>query len=163
MEIKYKGIKTNSNNNGVDIEYNISSNGDLYFFEKEWEWRCSTKEVGILLVNLNAGTNGRLELKINYEKPLKLGFDTEKPILTSSHPGLEIVFDFLLGYQIWTEFVMDVVNIMNNIQAITNVKLNELENKVILPISTVYTYKNVRISDDKTVLLFDTSYGTVAQ
>ncbi len=152
------------------------------------DWQCSTNgrarnsqgSSGQLSVLLKAGASGKLELEVKDNDKFKLGFDKEKPEFKGGAHGF---FD-----EMWdsiNDAVGEIIEACTGIETglgdgLSNLKmlsdlgdaldianLEKLENKVILPVSSVYTYKNVRIFGDdeneNSVLLFDTSYGTVAQ
>ncbi|WP_108869115.1 hypothetical protein [Aquimarina aquimarini] len=190
IDIEYDGIRKSNDNKYVDIIYKVKSKARVHQEIKQLfgtvgvDWSISTKgryrksngHDGLLIVSLKAGTSGKLELKVNYETEFKLGFDTEEPnykgALDKFWDGLnKILSDFAkVMFNIQTDIGKDLSNLSNidNIGDSLNISnLQNLENKIILPVSSVYTYKNVRLLDNgpanDPVLLFDTSYGVVSQ
>lgn len=136
-------------------------------------------QVGSLIVNLKAGATGKLELKANYANPMHLGFDSKEPAYRKKSDRdwvkaaeyLKWISPILGLIDTIIDSVTDIVNPLSDIddfgKALNIQGLENLENKVILPVASVYTYKNVRILgnslDQNAVLLFDTSYGPVSQ
>jgi hypothetical protein len=203
ININYKGVQESSNQNSVDVVYEITSQatvhqelpGPLHIGTIGVDWFLSTSgdqtpdgmkdnkvprgQIGSLIIQLKVGASGKLELGANYAQQMILGFDSKEPTYRKeSDKDWMTVFNIvkwispIIGL---IDTIMDsVTGFMNplgeikDFGSILNIQnLENLENKIILPVASVYTYKNVRLSgnssDQNAVLLFDTSYGTVAQ
>jgi len=196
LNIDYQGVYKNADNLGVDIKYKVTSEATIHHEQQviggtvgiDWDVSTSGKahkpqgKEGSLIVTLKAGASGRLELTASYED-FSLGYKTSEPryesewgrvrakasdlmqILSGPLGALEVIQNLM-------EDLRDIGKKISELNAIaTSLHINNLEtleNKVILPVASVYTYKNVRLlgensSDQNAVLLFDTSYATVAQ
>lgn len=197
MRFHYDDIYPNATS-GVDIKYKIKVNAKVHQEKKEIigtlgvDWDVSTSgcaipsffesfmhdkkppigHEGILNLNLKAGANGKLELKVNnYKDKFELGFDTYLPTYSSTLDKLWDGLNALTG--IYLELMhgikTDIGNSLDNLADIDSIgdsiniqNLENLERKVILPVSSRYMYKNILLcenhSDDNATLLFDTSY-----
>jgi hypothetical protein len=193
LNVDYQGIYANANNRGVDIKYKITSEATIHHEQREAfgttvgiDWDVSTSgnsrdtqgKEGSLIVTLKAGASGKLEFELIYQD-FSLGYKTDKPRYKDTWDQIwDVVSDVIQVisgvFSVIQNQMQDAMDIGNNFSALNDIatslhinELEELENKVILPVASVYTYKNVRIlgnsSDQNAVLLFDTSYGTVAQ
>jgi hypothetical protein len=191
MDLAYQGIRNNNSSNGVDIVYAIRSEASVHqeieqmFGTVGVDWDVSTSgkancapdgHEGQLLVTLTAGASGKLDLRVNYAQAFKLGFRSSTPRYKNGwdeawdniNKAIASMLSTLLTIELDIgKNINNLVHIDNIGQALNIQQLERLDNKVILPVSSVYTYKNVRILSDSTnqnsILLFDTSYGTVAQ
>jgi len=187
IDIEYRGIKNKRENNGVDIEYAVTAKAEVH---KEIEaalgtvgadWKLSTTGVarnsegvnGTLIVTLKAGATGKLELKVNYRDRFKLGFETQEPTYkdkndrdwANANKYIGDVIATLTSIETDIGKGFDDLDSINNIGAALNIEeLGNFERRVILPVASVYTYKNVRVHDigSNEVLLFDTSYGAIS-
>ncbi len=187
LMINYSGITGGADNKGIIINYDVTASASIH---KEIEeligtvginWKNSTNgnyrntngKKGKLTVTLQAGASGKLDLKVGYQS-FELGFDTQDP---EYKDGLDEFWDAI------NRAIAAIINVFGEIvdfgdqlsglddltdlgEALKIENLQNLENKIILPIATVYTYKNVRLlkgaSDSDKVILFDTAYAAVS-
>lgn len=185
MYLQYRGIEADSNGKGANIVYGVMVEALVHQEIRELigtvgvDWPVSTNgrernrhgHEGKLVVSLKAGASGKLELKVNNKDKFKLGFDTDKPIYKGEWDGFWDALNKAIGkfIEVISNLEINIGKDLNDLSELDNLaedlnidNLQNLENKVILPISSVYTYKNVRLleSNDEAnrVLLFDTSY-----
>lgn len=191
LKVIFSGITLNQQG-GVDMNY-ITKVVDctlhqeipqktLFYKSVGVDWPCSTSgkeraeegkegKEGKLTITLKADAKGKFAVQPNNDK-LRLGFDTFEPkykdrigdkISNALTDAWNLAFNT-------TEFINDLFNKsaifdeMNALEKALDIKsFKPLENKVILPVSSVYTYKNVRLDKSKTVVLFDASYAPITE
>lgn len=185
----YTGITQENNGKGIAISYEINAEATVHQEIKEIigtvgvDWLCSTKgrskgthgHSGTLKIILQAGAGGRLQLTPSYETPLAMGFDTDKPIYKDGLDEIwnnlnKFIHDFLkVLFFIETDIGQGLGDLSRIDNLANTIRIDQLENlnkRVILPVSSVYMFKNVQLlskaasSDD--VILFDASYGVVS-
>jgi len=126
---------------------------------------------GKLSILVSASTQGQLMAESFYDKPF-IAKDTEMPEYT--HPG-DIVKDILLGVlNSFATNIMSAILLMKEMDFAKNIDdktmdnfrlddLGEVNNKVILPGSNVFTFKTLRLlnkkQDDQDAVLFDIAYA----
>jgi hypothetical protein len=158
----------------IDADWDLSTSGNQV---PDGAKNVRAGQVGSVIITLKAGASGNLEIATNHTDPI-LGFDSQKPkIRNKANEYLLKFFDIFK----WFVLIVGVADELSDLISpnkvgisgidfgnILNIEdIGKLENRVILPVASVYTYKNIRIlgktTDPDSVLLFDTSYGTVAQ
>lgn len=192
LDLIFTGSRNSADNDGVDIlRYRIKASacaheeiaglGNLVGLEDTTgvDWNVSTDgrirytgKEGSLTVKLKAGTRGKLEITLNYSN-FRLGFGkvayksaTDEAWNVASEAAGSLLnmvgiatdigkgLDDLRGI----ESIGDTLNIQN---------IESLERRVILPVASVYTYKNVRLakgsSSSDSALLFDVAYAPFTQ
>jgi len=181
--LNYSGI-TQGDNNDISINYDVKVSASLH---KEipvlpWgtagaDWQVSTEGrhhktgyKGSVKVTLRAGSSGKLDLAVTYEN-FTIGFNKAEPTfkkevdevaVTFASVASEILSSLGVDLGIGDQFSgLDDLSTLGKALKIQD--LENLENKVILPVASVYTYKNVRLNDSGTVILFDTSYTPVSK
>lgn len=159
----------------VGIDWDLSTDGS----EKPNK-NSPTGENGKFIVSIKPDSYGKLKLH-TANIPFRLGFSTSEPHYKNkldknwdAIASLSTIFSSIFGdiEKAVEDFLSTGINEEQIKKIETLVGINDLgkfENKIILPVSSVYTYKNVRIlnnsysSDEKqNLLLFDTSYAPVA-
>jgi hypothetical protein len=127
---------------------------------------------------LGADTNGKLKMEPKYESHIKVGLDTEEGVIDSASgtykniPGLNL-FMWLINMLLDTIFQNEISNALKALDSIEGlddqiglVNLTQMEKRVVLPVSTSYLYKNLRLfnagNPDNEVLLLDATYGVQA-
>lgn len=166
--------------------HNSSTEFDCYWnFSTEGESKEKKGKKGKLTVALKAANEGKLNLKPSYNTfSLNYNDDPKKPTriednsslsekllaglkdgILSSLPVVNLVYVFETIYDLFQDDVIDFKS-LNELADIINIEnLGDLEKKVILPVASVYTYKNVRLmgTGDSAVILFDTTYAPVSK
>jgi len=190
MSFMYSGIKSAPDNKGLDINYTIRANGLKHQEIKEIlgtvgvEWPVSTAgnkhntrgQDGLLSIKMRVGASGKLELTPRMARKLSFGIDTDKPIYKD---GFDSFWDSLnkavqAFVKILTTLDVEIGKDLSSLSSLDKIgqalninNLSNMERRVVLPISNVYTYKNVRLynngdsSNDS--ILFDTSYAIVSE
>ena len=160
----------------VGVDWSLSTSGQETPDDME---DVPKGKVGSLTIGIKAGATGKLEL-INSCSEMVLGFDDKEPEyrkesdakLMKAFEIAKLFIPIVAIIDLATDFLTSAINPMDGdlkdfVDLLNIQKLGELENKIIMPISSVYAYKNVRLfgNDSSTdeLLLFDTSYAPVAQ
>lgn len=163
----------------VDVDWSLSTSGQETPDGVKDKDKVKRGKAGSLIIGIKAGATGKLELAVDSEEMI-LGFDDKKGKLANEDNKywiapldvLKWLSPLLFIIDAITEIFKKAMNPLKEIKDFGNLldiqSLENLENKVILPVASVYTYKNVRLlsrdsNDNNNVLLFDTSYGSVAK
>lgn len=194
-EVKTKENKKEiSINYDIEVTGEIHKNKNLpsSSLEVDYYWAFSTneqfkkgkREKGKITIILKASNEGKLAIKPIYDE-FSLSYNDDpnaptriennnstwektkgilKDVIISLSPGSMIVYGIKDFFESFSKLKIDDLNNIGEEIKIGN--FDDLENKVILPVASVYTYKNVRLIDtdkDSKTILFDVSYAPVSK
>ncbi|CAM1342529.1 hypothetical protein [Tenacibaculum aestuarii] len=123
---------------------------------------------------IKAGKTGRFDLEHLFEKPI-VAFDENPDLFGNGF--LKDLLKVLTLIVVWVAVVIEgIVNqiavdlgkesVVDNdklLQQLNSIDVLNQTNKIILPLGNVYTFKNLRIVEDKGIVAYDIGYAPVVQ